>query len=66
MNANNPLLPAEQHRQTAEQALQMVPHIRDFLNRCESCGLPIEDRKQDLEQAADFLQRFLHNFYPNP
>jgi len=60
------LQPAPNYRELAQSVLDNAPAVRNFLVACANCGLPADERIRAHEQAVQFAQAFIHNFYPNP
>lgn len=58
------LQPPPEYRDMAIQVLANAPAIAEFLNRCEGCGLPVADKRAELEGHVEFATNFLRSFFP--
>lgn len=55
---------ADDFRRLATDGLQSCKETEDFLNKCISCGLPVETEQAGNERQTAFLTAFKRNFFP--
>jgi hypothetical protein len=58
------LRPSQPYLEMAKAVCEGAPAFRDFLLKCESCGLPSKDRMDAHEAQVDFCTKFRQAFYP--
>lgn len=58
------LRPPAEHAQTAQAIISNTAGIMEYLDACEACGLPVQDKRNELQGYHDFAQSFLRNFFP--
>ena len=59
------LVPPPQYAEMAKSVITNSLGIHEFLNACEACGLPVQDRRDTLNQQVDFATKYLKNFHPD-
>jgi hypothetical protein len=59
------LMPPDHYREMAKAIVDNAGGIHEFLNACESCGLPVTDRRNELNSHVEFARAFLQNFFPD-
>lgn len=59
------LMPPPELAEIARGVVNNAAGIHEYLNACEQCGLPVDDRRRQLNEQAEFAQAFLRNFFPD-
>lgn len=58
------LMPPPQYRDMAQAVLNNAAGIHEYLNACEACGLPVQDRRDTLNAQCEFCKAFIQQFWP--
>lgn len=59
------LQPPDSHREMMLANIRNGNEILEFLQLCEACGLPVQDRRDVVTAHTEFAQTFLRNFFPD-